>query len=277
MDNTVFMAEKKFDIDELKPNRSWTNVLGTRITFSEGLILNVEGYYKYVYDRMYIPITRNLNDLDIRPQFNGEGNIWGVDLMLQKLQSRYVDGWISYSYSWARYRDPSNDNANMSISGGAQGNDWYFPSFHRFHNLNLIANIKPAPQFNLYARFGFASGTQTAKRVASGPTTYPSLVFDGSGNLNIVQRYEWLSERDENNRTSPTLSLDTKFSIFGKNPAGKIRYEIYFAVENMLSLVYVEQGNTRFNQYTGEVETGSDAASYGIPIPIPSFGLKLSY
>jgi hypothetical protein len=268
MDNTVFMAEKRYNIEEVKPNRSWTNVIGTRITLPEGMILNIEGYYKYIFDRFYLPIEIGIaNGVNPNPQFNGEGNVWGIDLMLQKMQSRYLDGWISYSYSWARYRDPA----------GERGDEWYFPGFHRFHNLNLIVNVKPAPQFNIYTRFGFASGTQIARRVASGPTTYPALMFDDSGNLNFAQRYEWPSERDENNRATPTLTLDLKFSYFGKNSTGKLRYELYFALENLLSLVYVEQGNTRFNSYTGEVETGSDAANYGIPIPIPSFGFKLSY
>jgi hypothetical protein len=71
--------------------------------------------------------------------------------------------------------------------------------------------------------------------------------------------------------------MDIKFSYFGKNYSGKVRYELYFAVENVLALVYSAQGNTRFNSYTGEIDTGSDSANYGIPIPIPSFGFKLSY
>jgi len=277
MDNAVFMAEEQFDISEIKPNRAWTSVLGTKITLPEGMTFNIEGYYKFVFDRMYIPITRNLDDIDVRPQFDGEGRIWGIDMMLQKLQSRYADGWISYSFSWARYRDPSSGNANMGISGGTRGNDWYFPNFHRFHNLNLVVNIKPAPRFNLYTRFGFASGTQISRRVAEGPTTYPVIIYDASGKLNIVQRYYWPSVSDENNRSSPTLSMDMKFSYFGKNPTGKVRCEYYFAVENLLSLVYSPQGNTRYNSYTGEVDTGSDAANYGIPVPIPSFGVKFSY
>jgi len=277
MDNTVFMAQKQYGISDVKPNRSWTSVLGTRITFSEGITFNIEGYYKYIFDRMYVPISFGLDDLDIRPQFNGEGNIWGIDLMLQKTQSRYLDGWLSYSYSWAKYRDPSSGNANMSISGSTQGSDWYFPGFHRFHNLNLVVNVKPAPQFNIYTRFGFASGTQLSRRVTEGPTTYPVIMYDDSSGPKVVQRYYWPSVADENNRTTPTLSLDLKFSYFGKNPTGKVRYELYFAVENALALVYMPQGNTRFNSYTGKVDTGSESASYGLPIPIPSFGFKLSY
>jgi len=277
IDNTVFMADKNHDLGEVKPNRSLTSVLGTKITFPEGMIFNLEGYFKYIFNRMYVPITYSIENLDIRPQFNGEGLVWGIDMMLQKLQSRYWDGWLSYSFSWAKYRDPSSDNANMGISGGTRGNDWYFPSFHRFHNLNLIVNIKPSPQFNIYTRFGLASGTQLARRTTDRPTTYPVLMYDDSGVLKFVQKYEWPSVRDENNRTTPSLSLDIKFSLFGKNQTGKTRYEMYFAVENLLSLVYMSQGNPDFNSYTGEINTDRNSASYGIPIPIPSFGFKVSY
>jgi hypothetical protein len=252
-------------------------VLGTRITFPEGIILNIEGYYKYIFDRMYVPISFGLEEIEIRPQSDGEGHVWGIDLMLQKLQSRYWDGWITYSFSWARYRDPSSGGANMGISGGTRGNDWYFPSFHRFHNLNLIVNYKPTPKFNFYTRFGFASGTQILRRVTDRPETYPVLMYDDSGEPHLVQRYDWPSVRDENNRTTPSLSLDIKFSYFGKNYTGKLRYELYIAVENLLSLVYMPQGNQDFNRYTGEIITDSNSATYGIPIPIPSFGFKLSY
>jgi len=277
IDNTVFMAEKKHNLDDVKPNRSWTSVLGTKITFPEGLILNIEGYYKYIFNRMYVPVNININDIDIRPKFNGEGKVWGIDMMLQKLQSRYWDGWLSYSFSWAKYRDPSSDDATIGFSGGTRGNGWYFPGFHRFHNLNLVVNIKPAPQFNIYTRFGLAGGTQLSRRTTDRPTTYPVLMYDDSGALKFVQKYEWPYVRDENNRTTPSLSMDIKFSYFGKNPTGKVRYEMYFAVENLLSLVYMSKGNIGFNSYTGEINTDRNSASYGIPIPIPSFGFKVSY
>jgi len=276
VDDSVFMAEKKHNLGDVKPNRSWTSILGTKITFPEGMTLNIEGYYKYIFDRMYVPVRININDIDIRPQFNGEGRVWGIDMMLQKLQSRYWDGWLSYSFSWAKYRDPSSGDATIGFSGGTRGNDWYFPGFHRFHNLNLVVNIKPAPQFNIYTRFGLAGGTQLSRRTTDRPTAYPVLMYDDS-DVKFVQRYEWPSERDENNRTTPSLSMDIKFSFFGKSQTGKTRYEIYFAVENLLSLVYMSKGNIGFNSYTGEINTDSNSASFGIPIPIPSFGFKVSY
>ena len=269
MNNNIFLAEKKYNIDELKPNRSLTSVLGARLEFPGGLNFNIEGYYKYIFDRTYIPVYFDLDDIDVQPQFDGEGKIWGIDLMAQKMQSRYWDGWVSYSFNWAKYRDPK---------GGTYQEDWYFPYYHRFHNLNLVLNIKPVPRINIYTRFGIASGVPLSRRTGDGPISYPVYVYEKDNPDNhFIEKYYWPSVRDENNRTTPSLPMDIKFSIFGKNNTGKTRYELYVAVENVLALVYNAQGNTSFNTYTGEEDRGAYSAVYEIPVPIPSFGLKYSY
>jgi hypothetical protein len=167
----------------------------------------------------------------------------------------------------------------MGASGGARGDDWYFPQYHRFHNLNLVLNFRPIPSINIYTRFGLASGSQLSRRVTPAPVSYPVLVYDPDdpSNSYFIEKFLWPSMLDEDNRTTPSLPMDIKFSIFGGNKTGKTRYEVYVAVENVLALLYTAQGNTRFNEYTGEIDTGSDSASYGMPFPIPSFGFKISY
>jgi hypothetical protein len=275
VNSIVFDADKQYNIDHIKPNRSWTSVLGVRFEFPESIILNVEGYYKKIFDRMYISVISG-NPVTINPQFDGEGTVWGIDVMLQKIQSRFWDGWLSYSYNWAKYRDPNGYSGGTGISGGNRGDDWYFPSYHRFHNLNLILNIKPAPRINIYMRLGIASGVLLAKRVGDRPESYPVLVYDGDESY-FIERFYWPSVTDENNRTTPSVPMDLKFSFFGGNKNGKTRYEFYFAIENVLGLLYTAQGNTSFNQYTGEIDEGSFSATYDMPIPIPSFGFKISY
>jgi hypothetical protein len=279
INDSVFDAEEKYNIDYIKPNRSWTSVLGVRFEFPESVILNIEGYYKKVFDRMYIPVKSGDDDTIINPKFDGEGMVWGIDVMLQKIQSRYWDGWLSYSYNWAKYRDPKGNSGGMGIDGGNHGDDWYFPSYHRFHNLNLLINIKPTPRINIYIRFGIASGVLLEKRQGERPLSFPVLVYDGENGEDsyFIEKFYWPSVIDENNRTTPSLPMDLKFSFFGGNNNGKTRFEIYFAIENVLGLLYTAQGNTSFNQYTGEVDTGGFSQSYDIPIPIPSFGLKISY
>jgi len=199
--------------------------------------------------------------------------------MLHKVQSRFWDGWLSYSYNWAKYRDPGGRYGVIGYDGGNRGSDWYFPSYHRFHNLNLVVNIRPVQSINIYVRFGLASGVQLSRRTGDGPQSYPVLIYDRDNpdDSYFIEKYYWPSVTDEENRTTPSLPMDIKFSIFGSNRNGKTRYEVYVAVENVLSLLYTAEGNTSFNQYTGEVDMGSSSASYELPIPIPSFGFKISY
>ena len=278
VNSNIFDAEKRYNLDYMKPNRSWTSVLGLRFQFPESLSLNIEGYYKYVFDRMYIPVGFGEN-ISVDPKFDGEGKVWGIDIMLHKIQSRFWDGWLSYSYNWTKYRDPGGGRSALGIDGGNRGDDWYFPSFHRFHNLNIVFNIRPVQSINLYIRFGLASGVQLSRRTGDGPQSYPVLIYnrDNPDDSYFIEKYYWPSVRDEENRTTPSLPMDVKFSIFGSNRNGKTRYEVYVAVENVLSLLYTAEGNTSFNQYTGKVDSGGGGARYDIPIPIPSFGFKICY
>jgi len=266
-------AEEEFNITKLKPNRSWTSIAGIKFDFPQSISLNIEGYFKYIYDRMYVVTDSEIDDIIISPYFDGEGMIWGIDVMLQKIQSRYWDGWLSYSYSFARYKDP-NGGSGRGISGGDRGDDWYYPMFHRHHTLNLVMNFKPVQNINIYTRLGLASGIPIVKRSENGPQSYPVYYFE---NDIFIERFYWSSSYDDANRTTPSLNLDIKFSLFGSNRNGKTRYELYFAVENILGLLYSAQGNTSFNQYTGEIEEGSYAATFDMPIPIPSFGFRISY
>jgi hypothetical protein len=284
VNDNVFIAEKQYDISEIKPNRAWTSIAGTRLEFPGSLVLNIEGYYKYIFDRMYTPIEIGIGeDVRPRPQFDGVGKVWGIDIMLQRMQSRYWDGWVTYSYNWAKYRNPNAGSADMLIAGGTQyGNNWAFPQYHRFHNLNLVLNIKPVSRINIYTRFGLASGVPLLRRVTPHPESYPAYVYDPDDPFNpeknyFIEKYRWPAVMDENNRTTPSLPMDVKLSIFGKGDNRKTRYEVYVAVENVLALLYTAQGNTSFNAYTGKVDEGSISASYEMPIPIPSFGFKISY
>jgi len=116
-------------------------------------------------------------------------------------------------------------------------------------------------------------------RTTDAPISYPVYVYDPDHpeNNKFIEVYYWPSRRDEKNRTTPSLPMDMKLSIFGSNKNVKTRYEVYMAVENILALIYNSQGNTSFNRYTGQIDEGNTTASYEMPIPIPSFGVKLSY
>jgi len=277
INDMLLLAESKYGVSEIKPNRSWTSILGAKFEFTNNMTFNIEGYYKYIFDRAYIPINFGIDGMDVDIFFNGEGMVWGIDVMLQKKQSRFWDGWLSYSWNWTKYRDPNASMEDLGYSGGNTGGNWYYPTFHRFHNLNLVFNFKPRTNINIYTRFGIASGVQLSRLIGDSPISLPVYVYDKENpeNSKFIEKYFWDSERDENNRSTPSFPMDVKLSIFGSNKTGKTRYEVYVAVENVLALLYTAQGNANYNQYTGEIITGSE--SYDIPIPIPSFGVKFSY
>ncbi|MDR2618922.1 MAG: hypothetical protein LBC62_08640, partial [Treponema sp.] len=268
----------------LKPNRSWTSVAGVKADFPGGWSFNIEGYFKYVYDRAYqYGISKPGEETRSVYRFDGDGRIWGFDLMLQKFDSRYWDGWLSYTFTHAKYHENERPKSEVSDTTELEDSGWYYPYFHRFHNLNLVLNFKPLRNFNIYARLGLASGRP--KPVAGEIKSYPvqlvnengAPVKDASSNPVIIQKWKRESRYDDNSRTTWSVPLDLKLSYYFFNPGNKVKTEIYLAAENLLSLLYVAKANTTFNQYTGEEDTGSDSANYEMPIPMASFGIKWSY
>ncbi|MDR0451208.1 MAG: hypothetical protein LBH26_08070 [Treponema sp.] len=273
--DVVSILERSGGDIELRPNRSVSTVAGAKIEFPEGLSLNIEAYYKHVFDRIYLIdsyIPGNIATMNREYHFDGQGRIWGLDFMLQKLESRYWDGWISYSFNHAMYREPDHSNGNGNGTGPASG-AWYYPGFHRFHVINLFLNIKPLRQFNISARLGFVSGVPLSV-IDGSPESYSVQILESG---QIIEKWKRPSHRDNDNRSTWSLPLDVKFSLYRFNRKGKVSSEIYLAVENVLALVYKAKGNTTFNSYTGEEDLGNDTASYEIPVPIPSFGFKWSY
>jgi len=279
MPGMITAAEKQFLTGEIKPTRSWTSVIGAEMKFFYGIYINIEGYYKHIYDRMYAPLNFNPEgNIDTQYYFNGRGRIWGIDLMLKKARSRFWDGWISYSYNWTQHRDPDAKDYETGVNSTDISNEWYFPYYHRFHSLNLVLNVRPVQRLNIFVRFGLASGEQIVKRTGSGPESYPVYIYDSNThNGYFIEKYYWNEVRDKNNRTTPLMQMDIKATFFYSNKSGKVRFEAYSAIENILSLLYTSQGNTYFNPYTGEVSKGRTSASYSLPFPIPSFGFKFSY
>jgi hypothetical protein len=276
------------DIDpddiELKFNRSWTSIIGIRLDFLKKYSINIEGYYKYIFDRAYITADIETS-ANINPSFHfdGIGNVWGIDLQLQKLESRYLDGWISYTYTWAKYLDPSAGGEGISNGSTNTNAKWYYPSFHRFHNANIVLNIKPVTWFNIGIRFGFASG-QIREKVSNDIESYPVAVMGEDGRPQIIQRYrrkELPENKQGTEREAWSLPLDIKFSFFPVNKNGRANMEIYFSGENLLSLlpdeVFARDSRVTFNTYTGKTEPQASSANFDIPIPLLSFGVKWKY
>jgi hypothetical protein len=277
---------------DLKFNRSWTSVIGLKLDHAQSYSFNIEGYYKRIFDRAYTNTdTASSNEVKQAFLFDGIGNVWGFDFQLQKLEARYWDGWISYTFNWAKYLDPSGGGQGIGMGGGggnSEADSWYYPSFHRFHNVNLVLNIKPVQRFNIALRIGYASGQERNKtEISSEVFAYPVQVVDDNfmpildedGNPVIVQKYRRDSKVVGKERTNWALPFDLKFIFFLENKA-RTTTEIYFALETSLeSLFASSSGSTSFNEYTGREDTSGFGGNnaFNLPIPFVSFGFKWRY
>ncbi|GMO13287.1 MAG: hypothetical protein Ta2A_24000 [Treponemataceae bacterium] len=233
----------------LKPSRSWTSLVGAQAEFSGGFLVSIEGYFKWVFDRAYFT-----DEIGTQLRFDGTGRIWGFDALLQKKQSRYWDGWISYSFTDVQYRNPQHGT----------NTGWHYPDFHRFHTLNLALNIKPTKKFHIAVHLGFSSGKLARVIESVGTTTTPE------GVALYAPRYA-----AEKERTSFSLPLDIKFSWYPKKEGSKVDTEVYFGVENILGMFLPSTKTTVINPYTGAKETaGGMAVMTELAIPLPSIGVK---
>ena len=262
---------------ELKQNRSWTSLLGIRLRFLEKWSFNIEGYYKRVFDRAYTITPSSINSSGANTGerdylFDGEGHIFGFDFMLQKFESKYLDGWIAYTFTHARYFNPLRVD---SQTGEVVDGYWRYPWFHRFHNLNVVLNVKPSKRYNIALRLGFASGAPLPE--AGEIESYPVLVMRPGEDPFFIEKYKRESLYSDLRRDGYALPVDIKISFFTFTKAGKTQGEFYLAAENALAFLKTKTKNTSFNQYTGTEVEGSDTANYQMPVPMVSFGYTWSY
>jgi hypothetical protein len=270
-------------MENLKFNRAWTSIAGFKLDLAQSFSFNIEGYYKYIFDRAYLTADI-LKSPEIRADFysDGIGHVGGFDLQLQKLESRYWDGWISYTFTWAKYYDPHSGDAGLNMGDtDSTGAQWYYPSFHRFHNCNIVLNFKPLRWLNIVTRFGFASG-QLRNRTKYEDTiyAYPVLYLDENNDPQILQKYRRKELYEYSERAPWSLPWDLKFTFLLYNKNGKVSTEIYLAAENLLSLFYSPRrssDNTRFNEYTGKEDQSGGGGYFDFPIPMVSFGFKWRY
>ncbi|MDR2135975.1 MAG: hypothetical protein LBO76_05095 [Treponema sp.] len=247
-----------------KPDRSFAAGGGLRIEFSGGAGLGIDAYYRRLFDRAYTFADPAGSGRILRS--DGQGRLWGIGLMLKKPDGRYVDGWIAYSFSHARYREPEAPGGPFAGQDSALSADWYYPPFHRFHVLSLALSVKPLERFAVTARLGFAGGEALAEL-----RPYSVTVLDDAA-VTTIQKWGRIAGGD--GRASFSIPLDIKFSFFSHSPHGKARQEFYAAVENALSPFFPPAGDAAFNPYTGERGAGF---SYALPVPILSFGFRWAY
>ena len=248
------------DFDILTP-QNLNVVLGNEIEFTNLFKIKLEGYYKYYFHRFYIN-SRSSSNADQTKYFintDGIGHAAGFDVLIERKLSRYLDGWISYSFIYARYLNPRTNGIESKTSmGGEPTGIYYYPGFHRFHVLNIVLNIRPLPWFTITPKFTFASGAPIKKY--GDKVRFPATLDDGT----IVQMYTREAEYSDTNRSDVSIPFGLKFAFNFFFPRSKLKFEAYIAVQDLFRLFYSPKGGTKINQYTGE-ESPAPEANFSSP------------
>ena len=258
----------------IAPQKALNNVLGLEIMFPYGFIVKLETYYKYYFHRYYVNYEiQNNGDRRFVHYSDGVGHAAGFDIILKRKISRYIDGWISYSFILARYFNPHSDDLDFSLNGNPVGK-WYYPNYHRWHSMNIVLNIKPTNWFTISPSFGIHSGLP--KILYSDAEMYGAQK-DGE----MLELYTREQEYSDTERTDISFPFSLKIDFHHYFPKRKIGFELYIALDNISALIYTYNENIDnpdqtyiVNQYTGEIIKEEPLAYTTF---MPSFGIKISY
>lgn len=284
-----------FDTDDVPMTKTLLSILGWETRIDRGFRFRLETYYKYIYDRFYFNIASETNEQGdsetaFRPHQDGIGHATGFDILLDRRTSRYFDGMLSYSFVYARYQDPQTDGINDPGNASPPRGRWYYPDFHRFHTLNLVANIKPWPWLTLSSVLTFASGAP--QREFAGEPNPPTAVKvetrtdpdDPDKVVDIddpyyVPQYSRDTFYSDDLRGGFSLPLDIKASVHFYRPDRKVYTEAYVAVEdvlaNLLAKFRPQSDAYNVDQWTGEIIPAPQEGA--LSFIVPSLGFRLSY
>ncbi|WP_028974934.1 TonB-dependent receptor plug domain-containing protein [Spirochaeta cellobiosiphila] len=268
------LLEEEYDSKDwqIPPDTALFNVLGTNIEWDDIWKFKLESYYKYYLNRLVLTSDDASGATEYYYNTDGSGHAAGFDLMLQKKFSRKWDGYLSYSFIWSRFYNPSNtgtDTEEVLLPSGESLDRWYFPYYHRYHNFNVVFNWHFKPGWTFTTIGQVASGDP---RAAVGQVTSYPVSYDGQ----TIQRYGRTSTYSDSQRNGISAPVDIRLSYSYYKPRSKVNWEWYIAMEDILANLYQPSGNTTYNAITGEEDKGT-GADFNIGIPIPSFGLKISY
>ena len=268
------MANKDMGLDDCEMNKAVFTVAGTDIQFAEDWNFKLEGYYRYYYSRLYmIERTKAGGKGSIDLYNDGTGFSYGFDLMLQKRTGKWFDGYISYSFINSRFMNPTSpEYKNQVTSRGEPLDEWYYPEFHRFHTLNLVANFHPTSHWDFMVKGTLASGTPV--RETGDIYCYPVIMDDGT----VVQRYTRHSWYSDELRSQISCPVDVRVAYKFESLSGKLKWEIYGGAQDIFVNLYSPKAGKSFDGYTGETyDVPASGASFDIGIPLINIGFKLSY
>ena len=191
--------------------------------------------------------------------------------MLQKKVGKHFDGYTSYSFINARFMNPTEPEFDGQVTMRDEPlNEWYYPEYHRFHTVNLVANFHPTEHWDFMIKGTFATGT---------PLREKGNLFCYPVNLNgtVIQRYSRSSFYSDTLRSQISCPVDIRVAYKFNSKSGKFKWEIYGGAQDIFVNLYSPKAGTTFDSYTGETSDVPATAGFNIGMPLINIGFKLSF
>lgn len=265
-----------FHDDILKPNTALFAVLGGEAEFEDNWKFKLETYYKYYLSRMYwygVSDPMSNGPTQYNAKTDGKGHVFGIDAMLEKTKGKHWDGYISYSFVYTRFLNPAGTYSGKYVEPIMCDvvNEWYYPDYHRFHTLNLVSNWHFGKGWTFTLKAALATGTPKKKN--GDLTCYASTMEDGT----VVQRYTRSSVYSDVLRNEISCPVDIRISYQWMSHDDKVKWEFYFAAQDIFVNLYSPKGDKSYNSHTGKMSDVRDSVDFNIGLPMPSLGLKVQF
>lgn len=276
-DTMMFTREMGLKNNDIRANRAILGVIGTDAVLENGWKLKCETYYKHYLSRIFsyeqTDASSNYQNASLHVKSNGKGHVFGVDTMIEKQAGKKWDGYLSYSFVYARLYNPLKTRSDEYVQSvhGAPLDEWYYPDYHRFHTANLVSNWHFGKGWTFTAKGTLATGAP--KERENDISCYAVKMDDGT----VLQRYSKSTFYSDTLRTTISCPVDLRISYQWKTNSDKTSWEFYFALQDAFVNLYTPKGERSFNRYTGEKSDVRESADFSIGVPIPSMGFKMKF
>lgn len=274
----ILSKDMEIGSSDMHSNRAIFSVLGTNVDLESGWNFKLESYYRYylsrIYAYSYTDESSNYQDVKFSADSNGKGHVFGIDSMIEKKAGGVWDGYLSYSFSWARMKNPAGIKSGVYAPNSMYGDpldEWYYPRYHRFHTLNLVSNWHFRKNWTFTVKGTLATGAP--KDEVGDVGCYAARMDDGT----VIQRYTRSSFYSDTLRNQISCPIDLRIAYEWKSNNDKTSWEFYFALQDVFVNLYSPKGDKSFNKYTGEMSDVAESADFNMGIPIPSVGMKVKF
>lgn len=272
---TFLGADTKINNGSLSPNTALFAVVGGSAELENGWKFKLETYYKYYLSKMYMYLVSDTgvnSPAEMNAKSDGKGHVFGIDAMVEKSAGSAWDGYISYSFVYARFMNPAGNYEGKVITPMfGEVNEWCYPEYHRFHTVNLVSNWHFGKGWTLTAKATLATGTP--KKKTGNLTCYASTMEDGT----VVQRYTKSSVYSDVLRNDISCPVDLRLSYQWMSKNEKAKWEFYIAAQDIFVNLYSPKGDKSFNSNTGEMSDVEQNIEFNIGLPMPSLGIKVQF